>query len=178
MLSQRGQHLARPAASAVPPLTHGRQGTILEPSAQTPMSSSSQISPLFGAVLLRELSLTPQAIPMKLSGSRHPNVKNPLRCSLSPHGSSASHPLMLSRPSVVDSTIWRNINRAMIPNLTLGKYDAFDGCILDFLERMATAAPVQIEGGSAIRARAMHAKFIRAKFTRNVIGLARISRKE
>jgi len=33
---------------------------------------------MFGAVLLRELSLAPQAIPLKLSGSRHPNVRKHL----------------------------------------------------------------------------------------------------
>jgi hypothetical protein len=85
---------------------------------------------MFGDVLFRELSLTPQAIPLKLSGSRHPNVKKTLRCSLLPHGLSASHPLMLSESTVVDSTLWRNINRAMsamIPNFR--ENDAFDGCI-------------------------------------------------
>ena len=37
---------------------------------------------MFGAVLLRELSLAPQAIPLKLSGSRHPNARKHLRVQL------------------------------------------------------------------------------------------------
>jgi hypothetical protein len=47
-----------------------------------------QILPVLGAVLLRELNLTPQAIPLKLSGVDMRAQENALGCTLLPHSSS------------------------------------------------------------------------------------------